>query len=214
MPQSDDSDDDSSDSSLDGLHDTVFKTAWNELYQSNDHLLFGSRKTAVDLSTLHPEPGQIFRLWQIYLDNVNPLLKVTHTPTLQGRIIEAASNVASIEPTLAALMFSIYCVSFLSLTDGECREIFGSSKEDLLTKYQFGCQQALLNSEFLRSGDRECLTALFLYLVSLPGYQLHARLTLPDLDQTKYRSPVSVLHAQPCNPYGAAHGTSQRVGLC
>lgn len=26
--------------------------------------------------------AQIFRLWQIYLDYVNPLLKVTHTPTL------------------------------------------------------------------------------------------------------------------------------------
>jgi len=111
----------------------------------------------------------IFRLWQIYLDNVNPLLKVTHTPTLQGRIIVAASNVASIKPTLAALMFSIYCVSILSLVECECRAMFGSPREHLLMRYQFGCEQALLNCGFLRSSDRGCLTALYLYLVSLSG---------------------------------------------
>lgn len=143
------------------------KKGWVQLFGDNDHLLFGSPNTNVDLSTLHPEPVQIFRLWQIYLDNVNPLLKVTHTPSLQGCIIEAASNVTNISPTLEALMFSIYCMAVLSLVVDDCQAIFGSSKEDLLTRFQFGCQQALLNCGFLRSSDRDCLTALYLYLVSL-----------------------------------------------
>jgi hypothetical protein len=139
------------------------------MYQDNDHLLFGARKTAFDISTFHPEQIQILKLWQTYLDNVNPLLKVTHTPTLQGRIIDAATNVTTVKPTLTALMFSIYCVAIRSLDEDQCSAIFGSPKEDLLARYQFGCQQALLRCEFLRSGDRECLTALYLYLVSLSG---------------------------------------------
>ncbi|OCL13975.1 hypothetical protein AOQ84DRAFT_309716 [Glonium stellatum] len=163
----DSDDDDNSDSSLNDVRETMVKKAWIQLYQSNEHLLFGSRKAAVDLSTLHPEQVQIFRLWQIYLDNVNPLLKVTHTPTLQSRIIDAASNLANIKPTLSALMFSIYCVSVLSLAEDECRAMFASSREHLLTRYQFGCQQALLDCGFLRSADRECLTALYLYLISI-----------------------------------------------
>lgn len=145
----------------------MVKDAFKKLYQNDDHLLFGSRETAVEVFTLHPEQVQIFRLWQLYIENVNPLLKVTHTPTLQTRIIDAASNVASIKPTLAALMLSIYCVSILSLSEDECRTMFGSPKETLLSRYQFGCQQALLNCGFLRSSDRDCLTALHLYLVSL-----------------------------------------------
>jgi hypothetical protein len=64
-------------------------------------------------------------------------------------------------------MFSIYSMSVLTLTVEDCQSMFGSSKEDLLTKYQFGCQQALLNAGFLRTSDRDCLTALLLYLVSL-----------------------------------------------
>ena len=153
------------------MREVVVKKGWVQLFGDNDHLLFGSPNTNVDLSTLHPEPVQIFRLWQIYLDNVNPLLKVTHTPSLQGRIIEAASNVTNISPTLEALMFSIYCMAILSLVVDDCQAIFGSSKEDLLTRFQFGCQQALLNCGFLRSSDRDCLTALYFYLVGLSsGY--------------------------------------------
>ena len=110
---------------------------------------------------------QIFRLWQLYLDNVNPLLKVTHTASLQGLIIEAASDVRNINPALEALMFSIYCMAILSLEADDCQAVFGSSKEDLTTRFQFGCQQALIDCGFLRSADRNCLTALYLYLVSL-----------------------------------------------
>jgi hypothetical protein len=128
-------------------------------------MLFGSRQTAVELSTLHPEPAHLFRLWQVYLDNVNPLLKVTHTPTLQGRIVEAASNLKDTPPTLEALMFGIYCVAVLSLCEEDCQTMFKQSKVQLSTRFQFGCQQALVNSQFLRTGSRDCLTALFLYLV-------------------------------------------------
>ena len=151
----------------------MVKKGWVQLFGDNDHLLFGSSNANVDLSTLHPEPVQIFRLWQMYLDNVNPLLMVTHTPSLQASIIEAASNVSAIGPDLEALMFSIYCTAILSLTVNDCQIILGSSKEDLLARFQFGCQQALLNCRFLRSENRDCLTALYLYLVSLSGDHIY-----------------------------------------
>ena len=119
--------------------------------------------------TLHPQPLHVFQLWQLYLDNVNPLLKVTHTPSLQGRIIEAAGNIVNLKPELEALMFSIYCTAIASLGEDDCQARFGSAKSDLLAWYHLGCQQALLNSRFLRSTDRDCLTALYLYLVRLPS---------------------------------------------
>ena len=140
--------------------------ALDQSFDTDDSLLFGAVNASVELSALHPNTAQIFRLWQIYLNNVNPLLKVTHTSSLQGQIVEAASNVTTIQPALEALMFSIYCMSILSLTTEECQTMFGSSSKDLLHRYQFGCQQALLRCGFLRTSDRDCLTALYLYLVS------------------------------------------------
>lgn len=143
------------------------REAWDELFDNTDHLLLGSRKTSVDLSALQPEPVHIFRLWQTYLDNVNPLLKVTHTPSLQPRIIQAMGNMADISPSLEALMFSIYCISILTIPAEECQALFGSPKGDLVMRYQFGAQQALANCGYLRTSDRICLTALYLYLVCL-----------------------------------------------
>lgn len=148
------------------------KEAWDLLFRNTDHLLLGPRVTVVDLSMFQPPPAQIFRLWQIYLDNVNPLLKVTHIPTLQARVVQAITDVTKISANLEALMFSIYCMSVFSLSDAECQSLFDSPKEQLLLRHQFACQQALLNCGYLRTGDRDCLTALFLYLVRSPDGSL------------------------------------------
>jgi hypothetical protein len=166
------SDDDERDSRFLGDDDdmgNVIKTAWDRTYhntsESSHHLLFGSPASTVALTTLHPDQAKIFRLWQVYLDNVNPLLKVTHTPSLQARIIDAMSDLASISAPLEALLFSIYCIAVLSLAEDQCRTLFGSPRKDLLAGYQFGCRQALLNANVLQSSDHDRLTALFLYLV-------------------------------------------------
>ena len=147
----------------------MVKSVRDQGFENDQDLLFGSRAGTGDLSTLHPDPVQIFRLWQFYMDNVNPLLKVTHIPSLQARVIEAASNVTNISPTLEALMFGIYCTAVQSLTVEDCQITFGASREYLLSRYQSGCQQALWKCSFLRTSDRDCLIALFLYLVSSPS---------------------------------------------
>jgi hypothetical protein len=143
----------------------VVKNAWESFFASNETMLFCSRNTNIDLAALHPNQIHIFKIWQVYLDNFNPLLKVTHTPTLQARIIDAAGDTANIDPPLEALMFSIYCVAIFSLEQAECQKMFAASKEELLSNFQLGAREALLNCRFLRTDSRECLTALYLYLV-------------------------------------------------
>lgn len=135
---------------------------------NEDNILFGSRQIFVDICPLHPSPVQIFKLWQIYLDRVNPLLKVTHAPTLQNRIVDAASNLASVDAALQVLMFSIYCITITSLEPEDCQQMLGSSKEDMLMRFRFGCQQALMNASFLQTDEIDCLTGLYLYLVCQP----------------------------------------------
>lgn len=159
--------DDGSSPQDDGVRVAVITKTWDQLYLSDDPLFFGSHEANIDLATLHPGQVHIFRLWQIYLENVDVLLKVTHTPTFQTRIINAAGDLRNVSPTLEALMFSIYCAAILSLAEEECRNLFGSVRDELLRRYQLGCQQALLRCGVLRTSDRECLTALYLYLVSV-----------------------------------------------
>jgi hypothetical protein len=149
------------------LRKVEFKHAWDQVYDSNEPLLFCSPNPNVDLSAIHPPQVRIFKLWQVYLENVNPLLKVTHSPTLQPRLLDAASDISHIAPPLEALMFGIYCVSVLSLNQDECLEIFGSGRQEVLKGYRLGAREALLKCGYLRTSDRDCLTALLLYLVRI-----------------------------------------------
>lgn len=224
LPQNPDSDGDDDDNDSPDLADSVIKNAWDRTYRdeflhnTNHHLLFGSPGGKVDLATLHPEQAKIFRLWQLYLDNVNPLLKVTHTPTLQSRIVDAFADLSALEPSLEALLFSIYCTSVLSLTDEQCRAIFGSPRHEVLSGYQFACRQALVNCNALGSSDHDCLTAMFLYLVInnhfIAGYKMLICLLTrspPDLNPAGNRSPLPLVDARRPDPHRTAPRLPQRV---
>lgn len=194
------------------------KKAWDQTFVDNDNLLLGLHtKTPVELSALHPRPVKIFRLWQIYLNNVDPLLKVTHAPSLQGRVIEAAEDVTKLSPTLEALLFGIYSVSITSLSAEECQNTFGSSKKDLLESYQFGCQQALPNSNYLRTADRECLTAFYLYLVwPLCFLRMDNMLTENEIvgfTWTQHRSSIPIILTWCRDAHCFPHGYPQRISL-
>lgn len=137
------------------------------MFDGQDGFPFVIGGSMTSVTEPHPPAVQIFQLWQIYLDNVNPLLKLTHTPTLQGQLIEAAANPAKISKSLEALLFSIYFMAIVSLTDEEAQETFKEEKAELIHKYHRGTQQALINAGFMRSPDIVVLQAFLMYLVSL-----------------------------------------------
>lgn len=118
----------------------------------------------------HPSTIHIIQLWQIYLDNVNPLLKLTHTPTLQVRIIEAGANLEKVSRPLEALMFSIYLMAITSIDEEECQTLFAESRTSLLAKYYYASQQALLNAGFMRNPDLTLIQAYLLHLFGVRQY--------------------------------------------
>jgi hypothetical protein len=135
------------------------------MFGDNDGFPFQVGGSTASVTSSHPSAIQIFQLWQIYINNVNPLIRISHVPTLQGQIISASANLSKIPKPLEALMFSIYFVTVLSMTDQEVQSTFGDDRTMLLTKYHNASQQALVNAGFMRSSDIMCLQALFLYLV-------------------------------------------------
>ena len=129
-------------------------------------ILFGSQHMRVNLTALHPEPMHIVRLWQKYLDNVDPLIKILHAPTAQQQVLETSTDLENVPRDMEALLFSIYSLSIAPVDDAHCKDLFGEEKSSLLARYQFGAQQALLNADFLRPSTLVVLQALLLYLVS------------------------------------------------
>ncbi|KAL3303552.1 fungal specific transcription factor domain-containing protein [Colletotrichum asianum] len=155
------------DSSEDEVDGSTIHHAFDKMYDNQDGFPFivGNRNASV--THLHPSPIQIFQLWQIYINNVNPLLKITHVPTVQGLIIEASANLEKISKNVECLMFAIYLLAVTSLEDTEVAKMFNEPKPSVLSRFHTALQQALVNAGFMRTSDTMVLQAYMLFLIAV-----------------------------------------------
>lgn len=123
--------------------------------------------TPVGQLELHPDPKHVFKLWQMFADNVNPLIKIIHAPTLQEKILEAAWAPKSTAKPLEATMLVVYALAVASMKPASCIDLFGEDKQVLVNRYRKGALQALSGTDLLSTRDMEVLQALTLVLVSL-----------------------------------------------
>lgn len=127
--------------------------------------LFRLSSLSSDLLMMHPTQGQIFLLWQIYLENVDPLLKIFHRPTVQRLILEASQDMAALSRENEALLFAVYYGAVMSMQQDECQTLLKNDKIILSSKYRFGTEQALARAGFLETRNLTVLQAFVLFLV-------------------------------------------------
>ncbi|KAH0497906.1 hypothetical protein TgHK011_005188 [Trichoderma gracile] len=143
---------------------------------NNADLVLSADVFNTNVDDLQPDPIHIFRLWQLYLDRVNPIFKVIHVPTLQPVIMEAATNMSALPLHQQALLFSIFAMASLSMTSAESIQTLGMSREAAIQKFNTGTKACLIKYSFLKNYNMTTLQALVLYLLSLEGrYDRHAQ---------------------------------------
>ncbi|KAL4745238.1 fungal-specific transcription factor domain-containing protein [Aspergillus terricola var. indicus] len=120
-----------------------------------------------NIGSLHPPVIEILQLWQVYIQRVDPLLKITHLPTLQAQIVSVGVRPTAIPKPLEALMFAIYLIAVHSMADNEVHNMFQETKPRLLARYHHATQQALINAAFMRATELSVLQAYLLYLFSI-----------------------------------------------
>ena len=126
--------------------------------------IFSFSSTLLSLAKFHPPPEQIPTYWNIYKDNVDPVCKLMHIPTLEKTVLRAAQELNHIGKALEALIFSIYYASVTSLSPGDCLVVLGVEKEATLRKYRFAVEQAFSRANFLSTQELIVLQALLLFL--------------------------------------------------
>ena len=137
--------------------------------QSPKPMLFGSSPLpSADLRMLHPHPTHMSALCDIYIENVDPMAKCLHTPSLRNLVSHAAANNQDIPSNtyVEALLFAMYYAAITSLTNEECLQHFNGGREQMLIRYKTGTETALSNANFLGSTEMGTLQALVIYLVS------------------------------------------------
>lgn len=58
-------------------------------------------------------------MWQVYQENVDPIVKVLHVPTVDKLVKETRKNLNSLTPANEALMFAIYFAAITSMDEAD-----------------------------------------------------------------------------------------------
>ncbi|KAK7744102.1 hypothetical protein SLS53_003623 [Cytospora paraplurivora] len=132
-----------------------------------DHHAFvlGYRSADVDLRSLHPLPSQIPYMWQVYQENVDPIVKILHIPTTTKLINQTRKNLDSLTAENEALMFAVYFAAITSMDEEDVKKNFGVERPKLISQYRFALEQALAKAQFLVSSELVVLQAFILFLV-------------------------------------------------
>lgn len=135
--------------------------------QSGNGWVFSFSSQNVDLLSLHPIPVQLEIYWDIYKENVDPLVKVLHIPSLEPTVLAAASHLANLSKSFEALMFAIYYGAATSLSPEDCLIKLGEERSVLLARYKFAIEQALARANFLVTEELVVLQAFVIFLICL-----------------------------------------------
>ena len=109
----------------------------------------------------------MYQLWQIYLENFDPLTKIIHAPTVRPAIQKAASNTEAIPRGFEALMFAIYGAAVMTMKDDECRQRFYEPRKTLLSRYISATKAALSRAKFMATSSLVVLQALLIHIISV-----------------------------------------------
>ncbi|KAJ8177225.1 hypothetical protein LV161_008280 [Aspergillus fumigatus] len=112
------------------------------------------------------EPTMTIRLWQTYLEFVDPLLRIFHTPTVQRYVVDSMVNEGTLDVSRRCLLFAIYYSAIVVVPAKSCHSIFGTHKTFLLERYRHQVEKAFAEANILRCQDLTLLQAFVLYLTT------------------------------------------------
>lgn len=118
---------------------------------------------------IRPSPAVTTALCDIYLDQVDRIIKVLHRPSLKRHILDGNSYPVSKSSREAehALDSAVFYAAVASMTDRQCYNLFQCSRNEVLPEYQSACEMALERADLMRTTDMTVLQAFVLYLVYL-----------------------------------------------
>ena len=129
--------------------------------------VLGFTSDSLTLRMMHPTPDHIMSIWQVYKERIAPINRSVHAPTVEKLVLEAVQDIRSLNHATEALMFSIYYLSTLTLTQDETVSRYGLERRKTLDRYRFATEQALARAGFLLSQDIVLLQSFHLYISAL-----------------------------------------------
>ena len=115
------------------------------------------------------------QLAEIYLTQVDPILKILHRPSVEAHLLSGDSylHYRLCHPAPTALASAIYYAASCALSPEKCVSDFGIEKRLLISKYQKNTKSALEDADYMITDDLTVLQAFVISLVRIVlGYSM------------------------------------------
>ncbi|KAK8055738.1 hypothetical protein PG993_000965 [Apiospora rasikravindrae] len=129
--------------------------------------IFGYRSMAHSLQSLHPLLAQAVALFRVFTENVAPMVRIFHLPTLSRDYWDALASLDSISKDTEAVLFTVYYTAVISLSPERCMEVLGMPREQALTQFRFAVEQSLARANLLNTQSMTLLQAATCFILAL-----------------------------------------------
>ncbi|KAK1251992.1 hypothetical protein MKX08_003179 [Trichoderma sp. CBMAI-0020] len=154
------------------------------------HMPFDLDHSNTPESTPHPAPNLLPFIWQVYVKNVDPFIKVLHVPTTSEVIRLSEGGFEKLSLGTRALVFSISLAAVMSLSDADVQNTFGDAKENVVSRFVLGTEKALSQAGILKTTDL-CVAQASLIYLEIAGHRYGMR-TLWMMSGILVRAAISV----------------------
>ena len=132
-----------------------------------DTSLLGYRALAHSLRSFHPPFSQLIILLEIFKENVAPLVRIFHMPSMIQVFWNSIASLDSLDKDTETLLFTIYYAAIISLTPEQCQAQLGESRPTALAKYRFAVEQSMARANLLNTQSVVLIQAAVLFLSAL-----------------------------------------------
>ncbi|ETS61298.1 fungal specific transcription factor domain-containing protein [Moesziomyces aphidis] len=116
---------------------------------------------------IHPDASLMFRLLHIYEQNIHPLVKILHIPTVRESLCDIAAHSVDVAAHNHALFFAIYSLVIGTLPVHESKRLLNTSDpRSVAENYRRNAQTALCRASIWRSSHLTTLQAYMIYLLA------------------------------------------------
>ncbi|KAF5972155.1 hypothetical protein FBULB1_8877 [Fusarium bulbicola] len=118
---------------------------------------------SVSTAIYHPQRRVAIRLWKVFVDGVDPHVKVLHIPTTETTLYTVIGDPTKASNENLALCFAIYFAAVTATSPNEALDITGEDKKQALLRYRMCLEQSMAQSDFLENPTITSLQATAIY---------------------------------------------------
>ncbi|KAF1732815.1 Bikaverin cluster transcription factor bik5 [Beauveria bassiana] len=121
------------------------------------------------LGDWHPTTQCLYALRDIYVDRIDPLMKIMHMPTFWALVRQAAERKEEVSKPIEAAVFCFYFGTMSVMEEQDCERLFKQGKKAVLAKYRAIARHTLKRAGLLSTSSPMTLRAFCLFMLGLRG---------------------------------------------